>query len=290
MKRIKFTKKHVIWAILFALLAVFLYDGNNRLTVTEYSLNSSALPDSFDGVRIVQLSDLHNKVFGKDDKPLLDRVRALEPDLILLTGDIIDGKTHTNVEKALVFMRQIADIAPTYYVYGNHEHALKKSVRDAFIEEITAHGVQFLNNESTQIESDTGETLTVIGLDDLSLQSPKLQELVDDAADDFFLVLAHEPQFLPDYADSGVQFVFTGHAHGGQFRIPFTHQGIYAPDQGFFPKMTEGVFYDRNTAMIVNRGLGNSAFPFRVFNRPEIVLVTLHGGIGEHQREILGLP
>jgi predicted MPP superfamily phosphohydrolase len=89
------------------------------------------------------------------------------------------------------------------------------------------------------------------------------------------ILLAHEPQYLPDYAAAGVDLVFTGHAHGGQWRIPFTHQGLYAPDQGLLPDMTEGVFTEGGTSMVVSRGLGNSAFPLRAFNRPELIVMRL---------------
>ena len=203
-------------------------------------------------------------------------MRALEPDIIVLTGDFIDASNHTNVADALLFMQQIPDVAPTYYVYGNHEHYLSKDVLSSFEEKITEYGVHFLYNETVQIESQTGQTFSLIGLDDLSLQANILKTLADEAPDDFQVLLAHEPQYLRDYyAETGVDLVFAGHTHGGQWRIPFTHQGLYAPDQGFLPEYSDGVFTEGDTTMYLSRGLGNSGFPLRLFDHPEIVCVTL---------------
>ena len=136
--------------------------------------------------------------------------------------------------------------------------------------------MHILNNESVQIESRTGQTFSLIGLDDDSLQANILKTLAEESTDDFQVLLAHEPQYLRDYyAETGIDVVFSGHAHGGQWRIPFTHQGLYAPDQGFFPKYTDGVYTEEHTTMYLSRGLGNSGFPLRFFNHPEIVCVTL---------------
>ena len=126
-----------------------------------------------------------------------------------------------------------------------------------------------------QIESHTGQTFSLIGLDDLSLQANILKTLAEEAPDDFQVLLAHEPQYLRNYyAETGVDLVFAGHAHGGQWRIPFTHQGLYGPDQGLFPEFSDGIYTEGDTTMYLSRGLGNSGFPLRLFNHPEIVCVT----------------
>ena len=265
-----------IWMLLFLLFAAMAYGANNRIEVTKYTYETDALSVSFDGFRIVQLTDLHNKVFAEENEALLREVRALEPDIIVLTGDIIDASNHTNVNDALLFMRQIPDIAPTYYVYGNHEHYLSKAVLSDFEAKIKEYGIHFLFNETVQIESHTGQTFSLIGLDDLSLQANILKTLTEEAADDFQVLLAHEPQYLRTYyAETGVDIVFSGHTHGGQWRIPFTHIGLFAPDQGILPAFSDGVYTEDNTTMYLSRGLGNSGFPLRLFNHPEIVCVTL---------------
>lgn len=278
MKPKAWLKKHkrLTAVIVFLLLAVFLYDGNNRIEITEYSYTGRDLPPSFEGYRIVQISDLHNKKFAFDNAGFMEKIRSLKPDLILLTGDIVDASTHTDYDAALLFMQQVPKIAPCYYVFGNHEYRLRQSMRTAFVEQAEKWGVHYMDNESVQIFSEAGETVTLIGLNDLSLRSRDLQKLVSTAKDDFQIVMAHEPEFLEYYAETGADLVFSGHEHGGQIRIPFTHQGLYAHYDWFFPERTEGVFTLNDTTMIISRGLGNSAFPFRIFNHPEIVAVTLH--------------
>lgn len=278
-KRIK--RQHIlrrigIWLLLILLFYAMAYGANNRIEVTEYTYDTDALSVSFNGFRIVQLSDLHNKVFPENNSELLDAVCALEPDIIVLTGDIIDASNHTDVDAALLFMQQIKDVAPVYYVLGNHEHYLDKSVLEQFEARIQEYGIHFLYNETVQIESNTGQTLSLIGLDELSLQANILKTLTKEAPDDFQILLAHEPQYLDAYyAETGVDLIFSGHAHGGQWRIPFTGQGVYAPDQGFFPQYTAGVFTAGDSTLYLSRGLGNSGFPLRLFNHPEIVCVTL---------------
>jgi hypothetical protein len=275
-KWLKKRKKPLIVVILLLLLVIFLYDGNNRIEITEYSYSSGDLPASFEGFRIVQLSDLHNKLFPDNNAGFMEKIRSLKPDLILLTGDIVDSYSHTDYDAALTFMQQIPKIAPTYYVFGNHEYGLRPSMRTAFVEQSMKWGVHYMDNEMVQIRSDAGETLTLIGLNDHSLRTSDLHKLVEQAEDDFQIVMAHEPEYLWVYAETGADLVFSGHEHGGQIRIPFTHQGLYAPDEGIFPRYSEGVFTQDDTTMIVSRGLGNSRFPFRIFNHPEIVAVTLH--------------
>lgn len=260
------------------LLAAAVYGGNNRIDTTEYTYSSQNLPIAFDGYRIVHLSDLHSKTFGKDNEPFMEKLRTLSPDIIVATGDMVDGSTHTDISASLLFMQQITEVAPVYYVTGNHEMRLSKADREQFLSDITAAGVKVLANETIEIgAADSGLTMSLIGTGDESLQANILQTLAQDAEGTFRLLLAHEPQFLEShYTETGVDLIFSGHAHGGQWRIPFTHQGLYAPDQGFLPALTEGmVSTGTGTTMVISRGLGNSAFPVRIFNHPEIVCVTL---------------
>ena len=260
-----------MWILVLFLLDVMTFGANNRIDITKYTYKTDALSVSFNGFRIVHLTDLHNKVFMENNEALV------------MTGDTIDASNHTNVADAVMFMEQIPEIAPTYFVHGNHEHNLPKSVLSGFEEKVTnLENVHFLNNECVQIESHTGQTLSLIGLDDLSLQANILKTLADEAPDDFQILLAHEPQYLKDYyAETGVDLVFAGHVHGGQWRIPFTHQGLYGPDQGLFPKYSDGVYTEGDTTMYLSRGLGNSGFPVRLFNHPEIVCVTLETVSGD---------
>lgn len=265
-----------ILLILALLLYAFAYGANNRIEISEYTYETDQLSVSFDGFKIVHLTDLHNKVFAQNNESLMREIRRLEPDMIVMTGDFIDASNHTNIDDALMFMQEIPKIAPSYYVYGNHEHRLGKTVTEAFARQVTEYGVHFMSDEALQVSSKTGQTFTLIGLDDKSLQANILQQLADASEDDFQVLLAHEPQYLESfYAETGVNLVFSGHAHGGQFRIPFLNQGLYAPDQGLMPKYTGGVYTSGSTTLYLSRGLGNSAFPLRLFNHPEIICVTL---------------
>lgn len=277
----KKSRRARIWrriGILMLLILLFLamsYGANNRIEITKYTYETDSLSVSFNGFRIVQLTDLHNKIYAEQNEALLRDVRDLKPDIIVITGDTIDASNHTDVSAALLFLQQIKDIAPIYLVHGNHEHYLPKDVLSAFEEKIREYGIHLLNNETVQIESSTGQTFSLIGLDDLSLQANILKTLTEEADDDFQILLAHEPQYLDAYyAETGVDIVFSGHTHGGQWRIPFTHQGVYAPDQGLFPKYTDGLYTVKDTTMYLCRGLGNSGFPLRLFDHPEIVCVT----------------
>ncbi len=264
-----------VWLLIVLLFLAMAYGANNRIEITKFTYETDALSASFNGFRIVQLSDLHNKVFAEENEALLREVKGLKPDIIVLTGDIIDASYHTDVPDALLFMEQIVKVAPTYFVCGNHEYYLPKEVLNAFVEKIQEYGVHYLNNETTQISSSTGQTFSLIGLDALSLQANILKTLTEEAEDEFQVLLAHEPQYLRRYyAETGVNMVFSGHAHGGQFRIPFTNQGLYAPDQGVMPEYTAGEYKEGDTTMYLSRGLGNSGFPLRLFNHPEIVCVT----------------
>ncbi len=273
-KKRKTDKTAVIVLALYLGFLAFAFDANNRLCVTELTCQNAALPAEFEGFCIVQVSDLHNKEFLWNNSSLLKAIRAQSPDIIVITGDVVDTSTHTDTRSALKTVGQLAQIAPTYYVTGNHEHRLSLEEQADFYDKIAQTGTVLLDDRFVQLTRG-GAEISLLGLDDNSLGSFKLDQLVQDSPGPVRILLAHEPQYLPDYAAAGVDLVFTGHAHGGQWRIPFTHQGLYAPDQGLLPDMTEGVFTEGGTSMVVSRGLGNSAFPLRAFNRPELIVMRL---------------
>ncbi len=272
-------KQWMIRAAILVLLLVFLYWNNNALSLTQYTYQNPEVPQGFEGYRIVHLSDLHNKVFGDDNESLMKQIAALDPDLIVLTGDFVDASNHTNYEKARMFMEQIPKLAPTYYVLGNHEQILPDEEMHSFLEDVVSYGVHYVRDEMITISAENGDTLKLICLNNLSLYTTKLKTMMaEESKEELHLLLAHEPQMIDDYAKTGVDLVFSGHAHGGQFRIPFFNIGIYAPDQGMIPTLFEGMHTVQDTTIVVSRGLGNSAFPFRLFNRPEIICVTLSAG------------
>lgn len=220
----------------------------------------------------MQLSDLHSKQFGKDQQRLIHQVKKLNPDIIVFTGDLVDSKKYDE-QKSMILMESLVQLAPTYYVTGNHEYwSGKFSSLEAKLKQAD---VIVLRNEQTLVEV-KGETINIMGVDDPTFLAgeDELEEILGGLKDEehFNLLLSHRPELFSLYEN--IDLVLTGHAHGGQVRLPFIG-GIVAPDQGFMPDYTAGIYKKEATAMIVNRGLGNSIIPQRIFNRPEIVEVVL---------------
>ena len=277
-------KKIIVLAVVAAvLLALIIWTawGNTALELNTYTISSERLPEAFDDYRIAHVSDLHNAEMGKDNEKLLDMLRETEPDIIAITGDIIDSR-NTNIDIALQFTKAAMEIAPCYYVTGNHEARVSEydELRDGLIEQ----GVVVLDDERIELELSC-ETIALLGVNDPSFQTyylfgdsetvmqGKLQEISDEV-NDFTILLSHRPELFRVYSDSNMDLVLSGHAHGGQFRLPFVG-GLVAPNQGLFPKYDAGLYTEENTNMIVSRGIGNSILPFRFNNRPEVILIVL---------------
>ncbi len=261
--------------ILLALLIIWIIWSNLFFETTYYTISSDNLPDSFSGFRIVQISDLHNAEFGSRNTRLCDAILELKPDIIVLTGDLVDRR-QTNYEIAINFARQAVQIAPTYYITGNHEARIAEYPE--LESKLAKSGVIILNDRAVQLDK-SGQSVQLIGLHDpmlrRSISSQTGKEILTDLKLDMYsILLAHDPADLTVYAGCGVDLVLSGHIHGGQFRIPFLG-GLYAPGQGILPQYDAGLYTENNTQMIISRGLGNSVFPFRINNRPEIVVIDL---------------
>lgn len=265
-------KKIIILILIIIILIPFCLYQNKHLVITTYTYESEKLGADLDGYRIVQISDLHNAEFGKENKKLLEIIRSCSPDIIVITGDLVDSN-HTNVERAVAFVKEAVKIAPVYYVTGNHEYWLDPSENEQMMQGILAAGAYDLDDEAVRIEKGDSSFM-LAGLDDQHLSDETLKSLLQEQKNELFIVLAHEPQYLQNYANAGADLVLTGHAHGGQIRLPFVG-GIVAPDQGFLPEYTSGQYNSADTEMIVSRGLGNSIIPVRLFNYPEVVCVEL---------------
>ena len=278
------TKKKTICILSGILLILIVWTawGNAALELNTYTISSRGLPDAFDGYRIAQVSDLHNAEFGGGNQRLLDMLREAEPDMIAITGDLIDSRK-TNIAVALAFAEEAVRIAPCYYVSGNHE-ARVPEYRELKAG-LEAAGVTVLDDARVEIEI-SGKSITIIGVNDPSfladyltsdaaVMDRKLSELSSEDAG-FTILLSHRPELFDTYVAHDMDLVLTGHAHGGQFRLPLIG-GLIAPNQGLFPKYDDGLYSEGNTNMIVSRGLGNSIIPFRFNNRPEVVLIELKG-------------
>lgn len=262
-------------------LTIWIFWSNTALEITEYRIVSDKIPQDFDGFRIAQVSDLHNAEFGERNEKLIQLLSQTDPDIIVITGDLIDSR-HTDIEIALEFVRQAVKISPVYYVSGNHE-ARVGEYEDLKIG-LTEAGVVVLENQKIQITRE-GQSITLMGIDDPSFREDYLfgdaesvaRQAIDNlqnGSDGYTVLLSHRPELFDLYVDTGMDLVFSGHAHGGQFRLPFIG-GLVAPNQGFFPEYDAGQFTEENTTTIVSRGVGNSIIPLRINNRPEIVVVEL---------------
>lgn len=269
--------------ILSLFLGIYLYYENTKLYVSKYNIINDKIADTFNNYKIVHISDLHNTKYKTLIKDLTKEIKKQNPNIIVVTGDLIDSKKY-DLQAAMEFIEEIRDIAPIYFVSGNHEKWTGKNEEINSI--LTEKGVVILDNEFDKITINN-ESIIILGMKDPSFYpkeistdqtSYDLKETVDKIGNtnSFKLLLSHRPELFETYVENDVDLVLTGHAHGGQIRIPFIG-GLIAPDQGLLPKYTGGIFTKNNTSMIVSRGIGNSILPFRINNRPELVIITLNG-------------
>lgn len=269
-----------LWKFLLfcVLCAAFFWWSNHALQTERAAFASPRLPAGFDGCTIVQLSDLHGAEFGEHNEDLIRRVREAGPDYIFLTGDLVDRYRQTPRSYAVSLCEALAEIAPTYFVTGNHEWAFpdirsfKRELRDA--------GVTVLSNEYVSL-SRNGDRILLAGIDDpngfADQKTPEelARELREAEPEAFWLLLAHRNNYFEkEYSFLGADLVICGHGHGGLIRLPFT-DGLVSVERSLFPSYTSG-FYEANGGKVfVSRGLGNSGRTFRLFNRPEMVVLTL---------------
>lgn len=277
-------KKHRGWGCLTALIilaliaaaaAFLIKDSREDLEISRYEVNSKKLPESFDGFKIVQLSDLHGAEFGEDGMELVEKVKELEPDIIALTGDFVTDEGDLAAVKKLA--GRLTELCPVYFVSGNHEFGSGLAVKVRNI--LERAGVKYLSNEYLTINRGEDEIL-LGGVEDplayADMLSPdELAQKMNDAAPDAFkILLGHRNYWMTEYPELPVDLIFCGHAHGGLIRIPGVG-GLIGTDRRLFPDFDAGQFNNGRYTLIVSRGLGNSVPIPRVFNRPEIVCVEL---------------
>lgn len=269
---------YFIIAVIICLLILFCFYENNKLDLTYYNIKSENCTENF---KIIQLSDFHSKPF----KAVLKKVEAQSPDIICITGDFINdhGK---NKNEMLKYGKELLKVAPVYYITGNHERRL--SCFEELMEELKNIGFTVLLNETAE-----NEYCTILGLDEnqadfsdytarkngtfeYKVMSPYFSEF--EKSEKFKIVLSHFPENFEgikemNYSQYDFDLQLSGHAHGGQWIMPFIGP-LFSPGQGIFPKYARGTFGDR-PKLIVSRGLGNSEFPLRLFNHPEIVIINI---------------
>ena len=271
--------RRVLLFLIFILFCVgFFHWSNHSLQVQRFTFTSPRLPAGFDGCVIVQLSDLHGALFGEDNRDLLKVVAKNRPDYIFLTGDLLDQYRATPHSYAVSLGGALADIAPTYFVTGNHEWALPDV--PGLKRALAVAGVQVLTNEYTVLARD-GDNAVLAGVDDpngyADQKTPEeVAEEVRAAFDaPFWMLLAHRNNYFEDeYCRLGADLVISGHGHGGLVRLPFT-DGLVSVERTFFPSYTAGFYQAGGADLFVSRGLGNSGRTFRLFNRPQVAVLTL---------------
>ena len=259
-------------------LSWFVYCQDNNLVISEYTYSNPNIPLDFNGYKIIQLSDLHDKAFGENQEKLLSYIDSIKPDAIFLTGDFVTKKS---IENSKILVEKLSSKYKMFFVPGNHETGYVKyeELKNILIN----NNVCILEND-VAIITQGDSVINVLGLKDPafykkseSINVQKMEEALEelmDGVEGTTLLLAHRPEYINIYSAYDIDIVFSGHAHGGQFIFPFVGS-VYSPDQGLFPKLTQGQHERNGTTMIISRGLGNLAPVPRLFNYPEIVVVTL---------------
>ena len=270
-------RKHTglkIFIVLLIVVALLFADSNLRLTVSRYEIRFASLPDAFDGFKIVQLSDLHETEFGKDNSKLVEKVKNENPNIIAITGDMVDEQGHEDYVRTLI--PQLAAIAPVYYVSGNHEWACG-AARDIFslLKEL---GANVLRNDYDVLTL-ANDSIIIAGADDpcgpydMMTHEELVNGIREAEGDKFTVMLYHRNNKLDEFSSLGVDLILSGHAHGGMVRLPFT-EGVIGPAREWFPTNTAGEYTQGDSVMVVSRGIGYYAAP-RLLNNPDVVSITL---------------
>ena len=280
----------ILFLVVFATVCLVSFIENRRLSIAKYQIEDTTIPRSFSGFRIVHLTDMHNATFGKDNEVLLNKVKDLKPDIIVITGDMLVGIPDSDVYIAAKTMNSLTDIAPVYFSMGNHELRISR-----YIDKYGDMWERFINELSPDIHKlfDTSEVIEKNGeriyLHGLTL-TPKLYTRLKDIKmpkkhlkkrfgkcknNEYHIFLAHNPDYFNDYATWGAKLTFSGHVHGGIMQVPFLG-GVISPKLAIFPKYDKGLFEISNKYMILSGGLGNHTIKFRINNLPEIILATLN--------------
>ncbi len=251
------------------------------MVVTKFRIVSDKINDKF---RIIQLSDLHKKTFGKNNIILIEKIQKIKPDFIFITGDMV-SRSVTDLTDFKHFVSELLKIAPVYYSIGNHEKDIKRLNPSVYKEimDFLKKNVFLLDN-STQVITINNTCINVTGITIYQdcykkngryrnlrvLKSNDISDLIGEKKPGFNILLAHNPVFFDAYAEYGSDLILSGHVHGGCIRLPFIG-GLLSPERKFFPKYSSGIYTNKKSSMIVSRGLGK----FRLFNPPEIILIEL---------------
>lgn len=262
----------IFLAVIFCIyLAIGLYSG---LCIRYYTVDSEKINAN---IRIVLVTDLHSCKYGEGQSELISAVKEQDPDIIVLAGDIFDDLRPNDNTK--IFLQGISCVCPCFYVTGNHEFRVDENTFEENMYTLESLGVTVLSGEAIQAEIN-GVSLNICGVDDpegakgFAYQLESVAKQADPKL--FTLLLSHRPERFDSYVGYGFDLALCGHAHGGQWRVPFLINGVYAPDQGLFPKYAGGLYQSGGTTMIVSRGLARENVPIpRIYDRPEVVVIDI---------------
>lgn len=270
----------LLFFLLVSFICFYLYGQNNFLETNTYDIYNYNIPEELKDFKICHISDVHNVKSKTLVEDIVRSVKKEEPNIIAITGDLVDAH-RTDIGAALDFVEKLKDVAPIYYVTGNHEAGIKeryKELRKGLID----LGVNVLENK-TVIMKYNGLDINIVGINDMNMQrlgfngaTRRINRELDLAnynIDNYTILLAHRPEHLDIYKTRNIDLVLSGHFHGGQIRL--FGQGFMSPDRTWFPEYTAGVKTKEETTMVLSRGIGNSLFPFRINNQPELVIVNL---------------
>lgn len=273
---IPFFKKHkkVIMIRIMALCVIFaIVIYSHLLKVVEYRFDDVGFVGN-KSLNIALITDLHACYYGDNQKWLINVLKQKRPDVILLGGDIYDDKRP--FDNADVLLSQLPAIAPTYYVDGNHENWLPQTDYDKVMSAITGHGIDIIHGKSIAIPN-TNVVLYGLPDPDGGKFEQNLKTITNHLdKNKVNVLLSHRPELIDVYRQHNFDVILSGHAHGGQWRVPFLINGVFAPNQGFLPKYAGGLYEFDKTKFIVSRGLARESTKIpRIFNRPELVFVHL---------------
>lgn len=266
-----------------ALLSIQLYIDNTLIEVSKYKLKSDKIPKEFNKFKIVHLSDFHSYGFGKDNIKLIEKINDENPSIIVMTGDMVN-KYDRNFEKFLNLAETLSKKYEIYYIVGNHEIRLRNDDLIFIIQKLKKFGIKVLSDEKITIMRKK-DSINIYGIDiPLSyykiINKPSNVEAIISSVlnkcneKEYNILLAHNPLYFEEYSKQNIDLTLSGHVHGGMIRLPFIG-AMLSPERKFFPKYSSGVYEINNKKLVVSRGLGHSKLGIRLFNRREIVSITL---------------
>ncbi len=275
--------KNLIAISSLALLSALIYFDNTLIKVSNYKIKSDKIPKGFNNFKIVHLSDLHSYGLKNYNIQLIKKINNANPNIIVMTGDMVN-KYDTNFEKFLNLSEVLSKKYDIYYILGNHEVRLKKDDLDFIIQKLEKFGIKILSNEKVNIMRKK-DYINIYGMDiplsyyKIINKPSNVEEIINGALNqcnkiEYNILLAHNPLYFEEYAKNNVDLTLSGHVHGGMIRLPFIG-ALLSPERKFFPKYSSGVYEVNNKKLIVSRGIGHSRPGVRLFNRPEIVSITL---------------